>query len=67
MYYDSQIADVARQRTGGFDKGTLTIDSMGSYTKQQLSIDFQNENLIARFVKHADGKLQGQVKGMRIM
>ncbi|XP_072038494.1 uncharacterized protein [Amphiura filiformis] len=56
-----KILDVARNRTGGFDKGTLLVDGIGAFTGQQLSVDFQNENLIAKVVKHTDAKLQGQV------
>ena len=46
--FRGKIVDVDRRLVGGFARGVLRIDGMGPNEGDTLSIDFQNENLIAR-------------------
>jgi DUF917 family protein len=46
--FRGKIVDVDRRLVGGFARGVLSIEGMGSQSGQSLTIDFQNENLIAR-------------------
>jgi DUF917 family protein len=46
--FSGKVSDVRREMTGGFARGVVTIDGMNSFSGTQVSIDFQNENLIAR-------------------
>ena len=43
-----KIVDVERRLVGGFARGVLSVEGMGAQAGQTLTIDFQNENLIAR-------------------
>ena len=45
--FRGKMADVARRNEGGFARGMLRIEGSGDDTGRALSIDFQNENLIA--------------------
>ncbi|XP_022083172.1 uncharacterized protein LOC110975213 [Acanthaster planci] len=45
-----KICDVARGITGGFTRGRLLVEGTGQSTGQQLEVEFQNENLVARSV-----------------
>ncbi len=49
--FRGKIVDVDRRLVGGFARGVLRIEGMGPNEGDTLSIDFQNENLIARNVK----------------
>ncbi len=46
--FRGKIVDVDRRLVGGFARGVLSVEGMGSQSGQSLTIDFQNENLIAR-------------------
>lgn len=46
--FAGKVSDVRREMTGGFARGVVTIDGMGSFSGTSVGIDFQNENLIAR-------------------
>jgi DUF917 family protein len=46
--FQGKIADVERQMLGGFARGVVTLEGAGPNAEQTLSIDFQNENLVAR-------------------
>jgi DUF917 family protein len=46
--FTGKINDVRRRLEGGFARGVLKLDGHGEDAGQTLSIDFQNENLIAR-------------------
>ena len=48
VLFNGKVVDVDRRTTGGFARGTLTIDGLDSYSGERMVIDFQNENLIAR-------------------
>ncbi|XP_064601180.1 LOW QUALITY PROTEIN: uncharacterized protein LOC135467341 [Liolophura sinensis] len=43
-----KICDVSREVTGGFNRGVMVIEGLGEYAGQEVAIDFQNENLVAR-------------------
>ena len=43
-----QITDIERKTVGGFARGKLILEGLGSFTKQNLEVEFQNENLIAQ-------------------
>jgi hypothetical protein len=47
LFFTGKITDVERRLEGGFTRGGLKIDGSGAFNGQTLSIDFQNENLIA--------------------
>src|SRR5207253_9175084 len=49
---EGKIVDVERRTTGGFARGTASIDGLGSDTGRTLATEIQNENLVAR----ADGR-----------
>ena len=42
------VADLERRTTGGFARGKVTIEGVGERRGTQMTIDFQNENLVAR-------------------
>ncbi len=44
----AKIVDVQRRLVGGFARGELLLDGTGDDQARSLTIDFQNENLIAR-------------------
>lgn len=46
--FSGKISDVQRALVGGFARGILKIDGTGDSAGDSLTIDFQNENLIAR-------------------
>lgn len=46
--FRGKIVDVDRRLVGGFARGVLSVEGIGSQSGQTLTIDFQNENLIAR-------------------
>jgi DUF917 family protein len=46
--FRGKIVDVERRLVGGFARGVLSVEGIGPQDGQTLSIDFQNENLIAR-------------------
>jgi hypothetical protein len=46
--FAGKIVSVERRNEGGFARGVLTLDGAGSDTGRQVTIDFQNENLIVR-------------------
>lgn len=46
--FRGKIVDVDRRLVGGFARGVLRIEGMGPSSGETLTIDFQNENLIAR-------------------
>jgi DUF917 family protein len=45
--FSGKIADVQRALVGGFARGVLKLDGTGEDSGRTLTIDFQNENLIA--------------------
>jgi uncharacterized protein len=45
---DGIVTDVERRTTGGFARGTVTIDGTGADPGRTVTIDVQNENLRAR-------------------
>lgn len=45
--FAGKIVDVERRTVTGFARGTLTILGHGSWSGEEMRIDFQNENLIA--------------------
>ncbi|GAV25957.1 hypothetical protein ciss_18900 [Carboxydothermus islandicus] len=46
--FKGKISDVQRRTTGGFVQGEAHIDGIDQYKGENMIIDFQNENLIAR-------------------
>src|SRR2546429_9544117 len=48
VLFQGKIVDVVRRVTGGFARGEVTIEGLDDYNGQHLTIDFQNENFIAR-------------------
>jgi len=46
--FNGKLVDVQRRLEGGFAKGVLKLEGTGEQSGQSLTIDFQNENLIAR-------------------
>lgn len=48
LFFTGKISDVERRLEGGFTRGGLKLDGSGAFAGQELHIDFQNENLIAR-------------------
>ena len=46
--FRGKIVDVDRRLVGGFARGVLAVEGMGPHAGRSLTIDFQNENLIAR-------------------
>jgi DUF917 family protein len=46
--FAGKIVDVERRLVGGFARGVLKLDGSGDDGGRALTIDFQNENLIAR-------------------
>jgi len=51
--FEGRVLDVDRRTEGGFARGSCTIDGLGPDIGSQITLDFQNEFLIA---KTADGK-----------
>lgn len=46
--FSGKIVEVQRWVDKGFSRGSMLIEGTGQYTGENMSIDFQNENLIAR-------------------
>ncbi len=46
ILFEGKIVDVLRETRGGFNRGNVSIEAMGS-TPDRLTVVFQNENLIA--------------------
>jgi DUF917 family protein len=46
--FRGKIVDVDRRLVGGFARGVLEVEGIGPHDGERLTIDFQNENLIAR-------------------
>lgn len=45
---EGKVMDVERRTTGGFARGTATVDGLGADSGRTLVIQIQNENLVAR-------------------
>ncbi|XP_035686666.1 uncharacterized protein LOC118422916 [Branchiostoma floridae] len=45
-----KVSDVQRTTTAGFARGILKVEGSGDFLDETLKIDFQNENLVARFL-----------------
>ena len=48
MLFTGKIVDVERRMAAGFARGAVRLDGLGDWRGRGLTIDFQNENLIAR-------------------
>jgi len=48
LLFKGKMIDVSRWITQGFAKGKVTIEGIEEYRGQKMTIDFQNENLIAK-------------------
>lgn len=46
--FDGKIVDISRETRDGFNYGEMTIQGLNDYKDQQMVIEFQNENLIAK-------------------
>jgi DUF917 family protein len=46
--FSGKVADVERRMQGGFARGQLALDGLGDDHGSRLTIDFQNEYLVAR-------------------
>lgn len=46
--FHGKIIDVERRTEGGFSVGHVDIEGLGEYDSEQMTIDIQNENLIAK-------------------
>ncbi|WP_313692435.1 DUF917 domain-containing protein [Halorarum halobium] len=46
--FDGKVKDVARRTEGGFAVGEATIDGLSADEGRTLTLDFQNEHLVAR-------------------
>ncbi len=46
--FEGKIVDVERRTAAGFARGVITIEGLGGYRGERLTVDFQNEYLIAR-------------------
>ncbi|QBD81282.1 DUF917 domain-containing protein [Ktedonosporobacter rubrisoli] len=47
VLFKGKVSDVERRTRAGFAMGRATIQGLGEYRESQLSIEFQNENLVA--------------------
>ena len=52
------IGDIALKTEGGFDFGTTSIEGVGDYEGESISIDFKNENML---LKGGSGEVLGTV------
>ena len=52
LLIDGKLTDVKREITGGFNRGRVIVDGMDAFENQKVVIDFQNEFLIARYMKN---------------
>jgi uncharacterized protein len=48
LLFTGKLVDVERRMAAGFARGSLRIAGAGEYRGEEMSIEFQNENLIAR-------------------
>ncbi|WP_134702769.1 DUF917 domain-containing protein [Ammoniphilus sp. YIM 78166] len=48
VLFKGKVVDVERRSTDGFVRGKAVVDGFEEYTGDQLHVDFQNENLIAK-------------------
>ncbi len=48
VLFKGKIVDLDRQTTAGFARGQVVLEGMDEYQKDKLTVEFQNENLIAR-------------------
>lgn len=46
--FEGKVVDVERRTAAGFARGVITIEGLGSRRGETLTVDFQNEYLIAR-------------------
>lgn len=46
--FDGKIVDISRETRGGFNYGEMTVQGLNDDEGQQMTIEFQNENLIAK-------------------
>jgi uncharacterized protein len=46
--FEGKLTNVARRLVGGFARGVVAVEGTGSSEGRTITIDFQNENLIAR-------------------
>jgi DUF917 family protein len=60
MIFRGKLTDVARRTAGGFARGTASITGVDAYAGQEMLIEFQNENLIAR-VRHRPAEVRATV------
>ena len=47
VLFQGKIVDLERRTTTGFARGKVIIDGLGEFSPGRMSIEFQNENLIA--------------------
>jgi DUF917 family protein len=45
---EGKVVDVLRRTTGGFARGTVSIEGLGRYRGQRVVVEFQNEYLVVR-------------------
>jgi DUF917 family protein len=48
VLFRGKVVDVERRLAAGFARGTVRLEGLGPDRGSELSVDFQNENLIAR-------------------
>lgn len=48
VLFGGKVMDVDRCTTAGFARGSVSIDGLDNHSVEQMVIEFQNENLIAR-------------------
>lgn len=48
VLFSGKIVDLERRTTAGFARGAVGIEGLGGYRGERMTIEFQNENLIAR-------------------
>ena len=48
LLINGKLCDVRREVTGGFSRGTVKVVGIDNFTGQRISVDIQNEFLIAR-------------------
>ncbi len=48
LLFGGKVTGLERRTTVGFARGTLTIEGLDDYSGEQMFIEFQNENLIAK-------------------
>ena len=46
--FEGKLSDVSRRVDKGFARGVVSVEGLNAYRGQQLRIDLQNENLVAR-------------------